>query len=250
MPWAVHGNLLPVRQRGVPAMLKISQAPEEQAGSRLMVWWDGDGAAPVLAHDGEALLMVRAQGSVSLTQMVKQGRDDEATHILCTTASHLHRPRAEPIPAMVTLTQWFDSLLSSTGMHGRFFDHCARTARELLGTPRDVTVLHGDIHHGNVLDFERYGWLAIDPKGLYGERCFDYANLFCNPDGESALAPGVFARRIELVSTVSRIERRRLLQWVFAWAGLSTVWMLEDGDDAGSTLEVGKLAASALGIVD
>jgi aminoglycoside/hydroxyurea antibiotic resistance kinase len=42
-------------------------------------------------------------------------------------------------------------------------------------------VLHGDLHHGNVLDFGLRGWLAIDPKGLLGERGFDFANIFTNP---------------------------------------------------------------------
>ena len=35
---------------------------EEKLGSRLMVWWDGQGAARVLAHDEDALLLERAQG--------------------------------------------------------------------------------------------------------------------------------------------------------------------------------------------
>lgn len=72
-------------------------------------------------------------------------------------------------------------------------------------------------------------------------------NLFCNPDGDSALAPGRFARRVEIVAQVTGIERRRLLQWVLAWAGLSAIWMLEDGIEPGSRLEVAKLAALALG---
>ncbi len=56
-------------------------------------------------------------------------------------------------------------------------------ARSLLAAQREVGALHGDIHHGNILDFgpER-GWLAIDPNRLCGDRAFDYANLFCNPD--------------------------------------------------------------------
>ncbi|TCW78856.1 APH(6) family putative aminoglycoside O-phosphotransferase [Burkholderia sp. SRS-46] len=245
-----NGVLLPVRQRDVPAMLKISRELEERAGNRLMAWWNGDGAAPVLAHEDEALLMVRAQSSVSLAQMVKLGSDDDATHILCATTSRLHKRHAEPLPGLIPLTQWFDALLSTAGGHGRFFDHCARTARDLLETPRDVTVLHGDVHHGNVLDFGAAGWLAIDPKGLYGERGFDYANIFCNPDGESALAPGIFTHRLELVVEATGIERHRLLQWVLAWTGLSTVWMCAEGDDAGSTLGIGKLAASALDMVD
>lgn len=215
-----------------------------------MAWWRGDGAAPVLAHDSEALLMVRAQGSTSLTEMVKEGRDDEATRILCATASRLHMPRSEPLPALVPLKQWFNALLSGAATQGRLFEHSARTADELLRAPRDITVLHGDIHHDNVLDFGPLGWLAIDPKGLYGERAFDYANLFCNPDAESALTPGIFARRIDRVADAANLERRRLLQWVLAWTGLSTAWILEDGGQAGSTLDVGRLAASALSMID
>jgi hypothetical protein len=46
---------------------------------------------------------------------------------------------------------------------------------------RDVVVLHGDMHHENILKFSSRGWLAIDPKGLVGERGFDYANIFCKP---------------------------------------------------------------------
>ncbi|MGJ7526871.1 aminoglycoside phosphotransferase family protein [Variovorax sp. GB1P17] len=247
---SLNGHLLPVRQRGVPAMLKLSQAPEEQAGALLMAWWNGDGAAPVLAHDGEALLMVRAQGADSLSRMVERGHDDDATRILCAAAARLHAPRNKPLPPLVPLTDWFRSLWAGAATHGGVFGHSARIARELLAAPRDATVLHGDIHHGNVLDFGPAGWLAIDPKGLHGERGFDYANILCNPDGESALAPGRLARHIDLIADASGIERRRLLQWVLAWAGLSAIWMLEDGDEPGSTLEVAKLAASALGIAD
>ncbi|CAM2995606.1 streptomycin 6-kinase [Pseudomonas gessardii] len=240
-----NGDLLPVRQRGMPAMLKISQVAEEQAGSVLMAWWDGEGAAPVLARDTEALLMARALGSASLIQRVSDGRDDDATRILCAVAARLHAPRARPIPALVPLAQWFEALWPGAARYGGILAQCASTAQELLAAPQDVAVLHGDIHHGNVLDFGASGWLAIDPKGLYGERGFDYANLFCNPD-ERALAPECFARRVEIVASASGIERRRLLQWVLAWAGLSLTWMREDGDEPGVNLGVAQLAAAAL----
>lgn len=243
---SLNGYLLPVRQHGVAAMLKVSQQPEEQAGSLLMAWWAGEGAAPVLAQDGEALLMVRAQGSNSLLRMVEGGQDDQATRILCAVAARLHAPRSKPLPALVPLEQWFESLWRAAARHGGLLAHSAATARELLAAPREVTVLHGDIHHENVLDFGPSGWLAIDPKGLYGERGFDYANLFCNPDGESALAPGCFARRVESVAQVSGIDRKRLLQWILAWTGLSIAWKLEDQIEIGHTLAVAQLAAAAL----
>ena len=59
-------RLLPVRRDGVPAMLKVATEPEERRGADTMTWWDGDGAAHVLAHEGDALLMERAEGSTSL----------------------------------------------------------------------------------------------------------------------------------------------------------------------------------------
>jgi hypothetical protein len=33
------------------------------------------------------------------------------------------------------------------------------------------------------------GWLAIDPKGLVGERGFDFANIFTNPDLDNPTRP-------------------------------------------------------------
>jgi streptomycin 6-kinase len=44
-------RLLPVRQEGRPAMLKIAVETEERFGGVLMAWWDGNGAARVLAME-------------------------------------------------------------------------------------------------------------------------------------------------------------------------------------------------------
>jgi streptomycin 6-kinase len=66
--------------------------------------------------------------------------------------------------------------------------------------------LHGDIQHGNILDFGSRGWLAIDPKGLIGERSFDYANLFCNPEAAVALAPRRLARQVDVVAEAAGLS--------------------------------------------
>ena len=236
-------RLLPVRAGHVPAMLKIALADDEKRGGRLMHWWDGQGSAPVLAQAADALLLERAEDSVFLADFVRSGRDDEASLILCATVASLHAPRPQPPPDLVPLKRWFAPLRTAAQVHGGVLRVSAALADDLLAMPCDVRVLHGDIHHGNVLHFGARGWLAIDPKGLVGERAFDYANLFCNPDDETATAPGRLARRIEVVAAAAQLECGRLLAWIVAWAGLSAAFLLEDGLPPQKALKVASLAA-------
>jgi streptomycin 6-kinase len=110
-PITTHSSdLLPVRQNGAPAMLKVAREAEERRGPVLMEWWDGEGAARVLAHDDPALLLERAMGHRSLLAMAHDGRDDEASRILCEVAARLHAPRQKPYPDLIPLRDWFAEL--------------------------------------------------------------------------------------------------------------------------------------------
>jgi streptomycin 6-kinase len=73
-------HLLPVRHRGAPAMLKLALEEEERFGGALMEWWDGIGAARVLARDPDALLMERALSGVCLAEMARDGRSRALRH--------------------------------------------------------------------------------------------------------------------------------------------------------------------------
>lgn len=245
-------TLFPVLWRGKPAMLKLSSQEDQQHGAALMGWWNGDGAAQVFARDKNALLMERATGSRSLADMARDGRDDESCRILCATAAKLHAPRPSALPDLVPLDHWFRNLEPAATKHGGILLRCADTARMLLAAPPDRVVLHGDLHHDNVLDFGPRGWCAIDPKGLIGERGFDFANIFTNPDLSDpnrpvATEPSRFARRLDVVGKAAGLDRQRLLQWILAWTGLSAAWFLEDGDPlARIDLQIAELAAAEL----
>ena len=239
--------LLPVRQGDRAAILKLSTAPEEIAGGALMEWWGGHGAAEVLGRQDEALLLERATGPRSLIEMSKGGADDVATAIICDAVEVLHAPRRAPPPeTLVPLDVWFAALGPAARSHGGVLAKADAVASALLTAPSDVAPLHGDVHHANILDFQERGWLAIDPKGLLGERGYDYANPFCNPDTATALQPGRLQSYLAQVSTRAAIEPRRLLMWILAYSGLSAAWILGDGDLARFDLSIAELAAAAL----
>jgi len=246
-PIRTHSSdLLPVRWNGVPAMLKIARSDEERRGAALVAWWNGNGAARVLAQDENAVLVERATGDRSLTKIARSGGDDDASRIICDVAAQLHATRNRPPPGLVPLNAWFAELPPAAATHGGILRKAAATARDLLGAQLDICVLHGDLHHGNVLDFGARGWLAIDPKGLIGERGFDFANIFCNPDFEIATAPGRLAHQARVVAEAAHLDRVRLLKWIVAYAGLSAGWTIGEGGNATLALTVAEIAAAAI----
>ena len=83
-------RLEPVRFGDAPAMLEIALDADEQYGNRLMAWWDGDGAAQVLAHHDDGLQAgclsgVRVFGRTSIANVL------HALVAFSTIADWIHR---------------------------------------------------------------------------------------------------------------------------------------------------------------
>ncbi|MCM3278859.1 hypothetical protein M3614_22515, partial [Bacillus velezensis] len=141
------GGLLPVVWHARPAMLKVATCDEERRGNALMAWWNGQGAAQVWRHDGDAILLERAQPAPSLAALSAAGHDDDTMRIACDVVARLHAHRAPQCPAVVPLHDWFYALLSSDADND-VLRRSAAIARQLLAEPSvDEVVLHGDIHH-------------------------------------------------------------------------------------------------------
>lgn len=266
-------HLLPVRLDGAPAMLKVARADEERDGGRLMVWWAGRGAARVLRHSDDAIVLERATGPRVLTDLASRGSgssrwmldDARATRTLCRAAARLHANTPEapvtgapgpgpvggaaPPDGLVPLRTWFRDLLDHRADAPAPVHRAAAVARELLADEQEVVVLHGDLHHGNVLDAGDR-WVAIDPKFLVGDRAFDHANIVCNPTPDVALVPGRLDRQVRVICETADLDRERFLRWVVAWTGLSATWHAQGSGGAWSpadaVLEIGRTAGSLL----
>ena len=76
-----------------------------------MSLWNGEGAARVLAKDGDAILLERAEGGRSLAKLASDGKDDEASRIMCGVVAKLHALRIEPFDGLFPATlSGFESL--------------------------------------------------------------------------------------------------------------------------------------------
>ena len=227
------GWMLPVRHADAPAMLKLLKpGSDEHAGAALLRHFAGSGAVRLLADDEGALLMERADSDPSLVAMALGGHDETAAAILAGCVAQLHAPRTQPPPqGLVSLRDRFQALFAQE-TQTPLLARCASVARHLLATEREATTLHGDLHHDNVLASPR-GWLAIDPKGLVGERTYEVANLMCNPQphGDIVHHPDRMRRLAALYSERLGLAPQRVLGFALAHAGLSAAWSLEDGWD-------------------
>lgn len=229
-------RLLPVLTAdGTAAMLKCPQAKFEKLGGLPMRWWDGTGAARVLASDTASgtLLLEKLSAEPSLLAMAHgtPEQDDEAIRILCAASAPLHAPRGTPLPAgLVPLDDWFRELWPMAEQHGGVLAQAAETAQHLLNTMQETVVLHGDLHHSNVMMSAR-GWLAIDPQPLIGESGFDFGNILCNPDVALDADPiQRMQRQFDVMRAVTGREPRRLRDWIVAYAGLSAAWSVAEDD--------------------
>lgn len=220
------------RADGSQVALKILKpyGADEIAGARLMRWWDGDGAARIIGISGLTILMEWLDGSPLGDMVRNEGRDDDATAILCDVAAQLHRRRRAELGRLDTLASSFGPLFDRSPeaweVENRpLVAQAIALARDLLATTADVVPLHGDFHHDNVVGSSR-GWLAIDPKGLMGDRHYEFANAFRNPygGGEIARDPQRIDARAAMIANRLALDRRRLLLWAAAHCALSECW--------------------------
>jgi streptomycin 6-kinase len=227
------------RADGTPAVFKVSRyiddTRNEIAAMRL---WDGDGAARLLEADPElgAQLIERLEPGTMLTE-VADANDDDATVIAAGVLRHLWRP-APAVHGLRPLASWLDAYdrnreALSQGARGfppAIFRRADAMRRDLLASSEEQTVLHGDLHHFNILRARRAPWLAIDPHGLVGDRCFDICQFLRNPMPQG-VPVAVNRRRLDIFCAELGLDRQRTKDWCFVHAILDACWGFEDDEN-------------------
>ncbi len=218
--------------------------------------FDGRGAAHLLESDAErgVLLLERLSPGTILSTLED---DERATSIAGAVMQKLWRP----VPAEHTFpstAKWADGLkrlrAHFLGGTGPFPPALVETAEalftDLFASMDSPVLLHGDLHHFNILRAEREPWLAIDPKGVTGEPACEAGALLRNPAPYLLQQPDparILSRRADLLAERLGFDRQRILMWGTAQAVLSAWWSFEDhGNGWEYGMEVARLLNNLL----
>ncbi|MEJ0012024.1 MAG: aminoglycoside phosphotransferase family protein [Bauldia sp.] len=246
-----------VRHGREPAVLKIlTDASDEATAPRWLRHFAGRGAARVIREDRGAVLLRRATPGTPLSELVADGRDEQATHILADTMLKLHHGRKPPA-GWPTLLDWADGFARQRArplhrrLPRRLLERGEAIFRELAGSQGKQFLLHGDLHHGNILADNAEGWLVVDPKGVVGESAHETAASIRNPaEFYPFQLDSVFmARRVAIFAERLAVERERVLGWFVGQTVLSICWQIEDGESEEAVARGVRLAEAGVDLM-
>lgn len=229
------------RADGTPAVLKLG-VPRNELGceTAALRLYNGNGICRLLESDEAAgvCLLERLTPGTMLSTVTDEGKDDKATRIAADVMRCLWipAPTEGPFP---TVADWSRGLEKR---HEVYTDKpCPIPAdlvalaeeyfAELIPTQASPVLLHGDLHHFNILR-DGEGWRAIDPKGVIGEPAYEVGALLRNPNLDQYSGSEIVAltnRRLDILADELALDRERIRKWHFAQNILSAWWCIDDG---------------------
>jgi streptomycin 6-kinase len=227
----VHG-----KRAGTPVVLKVvKEEGDEWRCGEIAAKFGGRGVVQVYEHMPGAALFERLDPGEPLAALTLAGRDDEATDILAMLLGRM--APGDPPEGCATVEQWAGAFVRQAGsgderVPSALVEPAQRIYSDLCATQRNPALLHGDLHHYNVLSDRARGWCAIDVKGVVGELEYELGAALRNPIDRPDLFASldVVERRLEHFGLVLGLDTSRARGWCFAQAVLSAIWSVEDGE--------------------
>jgi len=242
------GSRGPDARESQPVVLKvIKREGDEWRSGEILHAFDGNGVARVYEHAPGAVLLERLRPGNSLSEIALSGRDEEATDILAGVIQQMSmqmpmpmsmsaRENSRACAAGVTVWDWgkaFERYIATGDdqIPRQLVKSAHRLYSSLCASQREPRLLHGDLHHYNVLFDSERGWLAIDPKGVVGEVEYEIGAILRNPIERPELfaSRAIIERRTKRFTEKLSLDIERVLAWGFAQAVLSAIWDIEDG---------------------
>jgi streptomycin 6-kinase len=224
-----------VRSDGTDAVLKIGFPGDREFKTEIeaLTIFSGDGAVKLLEADKESFVIL-LEKVIPGIPLSAEADDEKTTRILASVMKKLHKPLPSP-HAFTTIDGWIKELSNFHNKPDSTIQplplDLVYKARELftylIKSSAPAVLVHGDLHHDNVLSSERAGWLAIDPKGIAAEPAYEVAAMIRNPYQklrDIANLEKILRRRILILSEELGLNPLRIHQWCLAQTVLSAVW--------------------------
>ncbi len=231
-----HSYVAPaVRHDGTEVVLKLG-VPHAQLTTEIeaLRTFDGHGAARLIEADADlgAMVLERIQPGLSLSRVED---DQRATSIAADVMRRLWQPPPadHSFPTVgdraAGLSKLRDMFAGGTGpIPASLVERAEALCSELMDSMGDRVLLHGDLHHYNILSAEREPWLAIDPDGVDGEREFELWQFMRNRLERSQDAKRALPRLVDQFVDELGLDRERIVGWGLAQSVLSLWWGIED----------------------
>ena len=212
--------------------------------------FDGFGGIEVLVTGKGFLLLEKAVPGVSLKSYFPS-KDNDSVEIACNIINLLHQASIPKTTKFPDLNDWLRSLDHETSNKNlkNYLQKARDIRNKLLATSPDSVLLHGDLHHENII---KHGdnWVVIDSKGVTGEPAYEVAAFIRNPIPEllkSRNMASIINNRISHFAYKLKIKPERIQGWCFVQAVLAWVWILEDGGNERYFRCLAEILADCLG---
>lgn len=216
-----------------PIILKLGLDSEGLAREAFALkCFAGHGVVKVLAEDKGMLLLERAVSGASVKSYFPD-KEHESIEIACGVIKKLHQANIPTTHNFPHIKDWLTALDKDWFIPDWYLKKARKLRDQLLETSKPDVLLHGDLHHDNILQNDN-DWAVIDPKGVIGEPAYEVAAFIRNPIPElphHADATTIIHNRITRFSELLGIQAKRIHDWCFVQAVLSWVWAIEDGCD-------------------
>lgn len=219
-------------QKNNPVILKISPCgtsldKETQALTALQ----GFGCITILASMPDTILLQKATPGLSLKTLFPS-QEKESIIITANLIKTLHQASLKTTPTknFPTLEHLFRKINSTAPIPLSYLTKALEFKEKLLATSPTQVLLHGDLHHENIL-LHNKSWIAIDPKGYLGDPAYETTAFIRNPSPElleHQNAKSIMLARIKTFSQELNISEQRILEYSYIQTILSWIWNLED----------------------
>lgn len=203
---------------------------DEVRGPIFLELCNSNGAIEVFNYDDKACLLEFIDGDV-LIGLVNKGQDEQATGIIGDVLKQIHQTKIPDDTELIDLKTYMRLLFKFAQSDcPDIVKRAAQIAENYLNKSAANCLLHGDMHHENVMHHPKRGWLALDPKGVIGNPAFDCANTLHNPLERHDLFHNEtrLLKQVEILSEKTDINPQDIIESAYIYGALSSCWTKDD----------------------